>query len=109
MGEGATFDQTVLVALQEVETALADYANELDRRSALQAARTQAADAARLSRVRFDAGADSFLTVLDAQRTLAAADAALAGSDAQVTTNQITLFKALAGGWSGAAGNPPTP
>jgi outer membrane protein, multidrug efflux system len=105
----ATFDQTVLVALQEVETALADYANELDRRSALQAARTQAADAARLSRLRFDAGADSFLTVLDAQRTLAAADAALAESDARVTTGQITLFKALAGGWSGAAGNPPTP
>src|SRR5690606_1912018 len=53
----ATFDQTVLVALQEAETALVDYANELDRRSALQAARTQAADAARLSRLRFDAGA----------------------------------------------------
>ncbi|WP_339929683.1 TolC family protein [uncultured Brevundimonas sp.] len=101
----ATFDQTVLVALQEAETALADYANELDRRSALQAARTQAANAERLSRLRFDAGADSFLTVLDAQRTLAAADAQLAQSDAQVTTNQITLFKVLAGGWSGDAGD----
>jgi multidrug efflux system outer membrane protein len=105
----ATFDQTVLVALQEAETALADYGNELDRRSALQAARTQAADAARLSRLRFDAGADSFLTVLDAQRTLAAADAALADSDALVTTDQITLFKVLAGGWSADAGAPPEP
>jgi outer membrane protein, multidrug efflux system len=96
----ATFDQTVLVALQETETALANYANELDRRSALQAARDQAANAARLSRLRFDAGADSFLTVLDAERTLAAADAQLAASDALVTTYQIALFKALAGGWS---------
>ena len=96
----ATFDQTVLVALQETETALANYANELDRRSALQAARDQAASAARLSRLRFDAGADSFLTVLDAERTLASADAALAASDAQVTTYQIALFKALAGGWT---------
>ena len=96
----ATFDQTVLVALQETETALADYAHELDRRSALQAARDEAATAARLSRLRFDAGADSFLAVLDAERTLAAADAQLAASDALVTTSQIALFKALAGGWS---------
>lgn len=95
----ATFDQTVLVALQEAETALADYANELDRRTALQAARDQAANAARLSRLRFDAGADSFLTVLDSERTLAAADAQLAASNALVTTYQIALFKALAGGW----------
>ncbi|MBU2396924.1 MAG: TolC family protein, partial [Alphaproteobacteria bacterium] len=96
----ATFDQTVLVALQETETALTNYANELDRRTALQAARDQAATAARLSRLRFDAGADSFLTVLDAERTLAGADAQLAASDALVTTWQIALFKALAGGWS---------
>ena len=96
----ATFDQTVLVALQETETALAAYANELDRRSALQAARDQAATAARLSRLRFDAGADSFLSVLDAERTLAGADAQLAASDALVTSYQITLFKALAGGWN---------
>ena len=96
----ATFDQTVLVALQETETALTNYANELDRRTALQAARDQAATAARLSRLRFDAGADSFLTVLDAERTLAGADAQLAASDALVTTSQIALFKALAGGWS---------
>ncbi|WP_284220080.1 TolC family protein, partial [Brevundimonas denitrificans] len=96
----ATFDQTVLLALQETETALAAYANELDRRTALQAARDQAATAARLSRLRFDAGADSFLSVLDAERTLAGADAQLAASDALVTTYQIALFKALAGGWN---------
>ena len=95
----ATFDQTVLLALHETETALTAYANELDRQSALQAARDQAANAARLSRLRFEAGADSFLTVLDAERTLAGADAQLAASDALVTTYQIALFKALAGGW----------
>ncbi|MNH63035.1 Toluene efflux pump outer membrane protein TtgI precursor [compost metagenome] len=98
----ATFDQTVLTALQETETALSSYANELDRRTALTTARDQAATAARLSRLRFDAGADSFLTVLDSERTLAGADAALAASEAQVTTYQIALFKALAGGWDQA-------
>ena len=98
----ATFDQTVLTALQETETALSAYANELDRRTALRTARDQAATAARLSRLRFDAGADSFLTVLDSERTLAGADAALAASEAQVVTYQIGLFKALAGGWEQA-------
>ena len=95
----ANFDQTVLLALQETETALSNYANELDRRAALTQARDQAANASRLARLRFDAGADSLFTLLDAQRTEAAADAALAQSDALVTTYQIGLFKALAGGW----------
>jgi len=39
----ANFDQTVLVALQETETALSAYANELDRRAALTTARNRAA------------------------------------------------------------------
>ena len=49
--------------------------------------------------LRFNAGADSFLQVLTAERTLAGAEAALAQSDALVTTYQIALFRALAGGW----------
>ena len=52
------------------------------------------------ARARFDAGADSFLTVLDAERTLAQTDAALAQAEAQVADLQIQLFKALAGGWA---------
>ena len=95
----ANFDQTVLTALEETETALANYANELDRRNALHEARDQAAQAVRLSRLRFDAGADSFLSVLDAERTLVGTEAQLANSEALVTTYQIALFKALAGGW----------
>ncbi len=95
----ATFDQTVLAALQETETALTNYANELDRRAALSEARDEAANASRLARLRFDAGADSFLTVLDAQRTEASAESSLAQSDALVTSYQIAVFKALAGGW----------
>ena len=99
----ARFDQTMLAALRDTETALTGYANELDRRAALLVARDRAADAARLSQLRFDEGADGFLSLLDAQRTLASAEAALAQSNAQVTTNQIAVFQALGGGWSSAA------
>jgi multidrug efflux system outer membrane protein len=96
----ASFEQTNLVALQETETALSAYARELDRMNALRRARDESARAARLSRLRQEAGLDSFLTVLDAERTLATLEAQLAQSEAQVASNQITLFKALGGGWS---------
>lgn len=96
----ADYDQTVLTALQETETALSAYANELDRQRALRTARDQAKRAAELSRLRFDAGADNFLSVLDAERTLAGADAALAGSEQSVANAQVTLFKALGGSWT---------
>ncbi|WP_269716747.1 efflux transporter outer membrane subunit [Caulobacter sp. NIBR2454] len=96
----ASFEQANLIALQETETALSAYARELDRRSALRRGREQSANALRLARMRYDAGVDSFLTVLDAQRTLASLEAQLASSEAQVTTNQIVLFKALGGGWT---------
>jgi multidrug efflux system outer membrane protein len=99
----ARFDQTMLGALRDTETALTNYANELDRRSALLIARNRADDAQRLSQLRYDQGADSFLSLLDAQRTLASAEAALAQSNAQVTTNQIAVFQALGGGWEQAA------
>ena len=96
----ARFDQTVLVALQETETALSAYGHALDRMQALTVSRDEAARASRLAHARFEAGADSFLTVLDAERTLAQAEAALAQAEAQVSDLQIQLFKALAGSWT---------
>lgn len=99
-GALANFEKANLTALQEVETALANYARELDRRAALRRARDQGAEAVRLARLRREAGADSLLTLLVNERNLATLEAQLAQSDAQVTTNQIALFKALGGGWS---------
>lgn len=95
----ASFDGTVLAALQETETALSDYSGTIDRNRALRGARDQSAEAARIIRLRYSAGAENFLTVLDAERTLATADASLAESDAALTTAQIAVFKALGGGW----------
>jgi NodT family efflux transporter outer membrane factor (OMF) lipoprotein len=95
----AQFQQAMLIALQEAETALTNYANELDRTAALRRARDAAAEAARVSRLRFDNGAENFLAVLDAERTLATADAQLAQSEALLSTFQIDVFRALGGGW----------
>ncbi len=95
----ATFDGTILAALQETETALSDYAGVIERNRALTRASERSGEAARIIRLRYRAGRDSFLAVLDAERTLAAADADLAASNAALTTAQIAVFKALGGGW----------
>jgi NodT family efflux transporter outer membrane factor (OMF) lipoprotein len=103
----ATFDGTVLTALQETETALSNYAAGLDRNTALRAARDESATAAQLVDLRYRAGADAFLNVLDAQRTLAETEQQLAQSDADLSTAQITLFQALGGGWENVPVAPP--
>ena len=99
----ARFDGTVLTALKEVEQALARYAGALDRNAALRRAEAASTEAARLSKLRFDYGADSFLLLIEAERDRADARAALAQSDAAVADAQVSLFKALGGGWQDAA------
>ncbi len=95
----ATFDGTVLRALQETETALSAYRHGLERQSALREAAQQARIAANISRAQLREGRVDFLVVLDAERTLAGAEADLALADAQVAELQIALFQALGGGW----------
>ncbi len=95
----AHFDGVVLTALRETETALNQYARELDRRASLQAARDAAAEVAAQARRLYQGGRVGYLESLDADRALAAADAALAASEAQLVDEQVQLFLALGGGW----------
>lgn len=99
----ASFDQTVLVALQETETALNRYVEEQRRLEALRAAAEQAGIAARIVRAQLREGRADFLTVLDAERTRAQADADFAAAEASVTNAQVDLFRALGGGWQTTA------
>lgn len=101
----ATFDGTVLRALEETETALSIYAHAMDRRDTLQAARDAADRAARISLARQREGQIDFLTVLDAQRTLAVAEADSASANRAVAFAQVDLFRALGGGWQHGGGS----
>jgi len=98
----ARFDGVVLNALRETETALNQYARELDRRAALQGARDEAALVARQARRLYQGGKVGYLDALDAERALAANDAALAASEATLIDEQVQLFLALGGGWESA-------
>jgi multidrug efflux system outer membrane protein len=95
----ANFDGKVLGALREVESTLTVYAHDLDRRTALQAARDRAAEAAGQADRLYKDGREDAFTDLDAQRVLASADAALAQAETGVAEDQVNLFLALGGGW----------
>ena len=49
-------------------------------------------------------GADDLLTVLDAQRTLYAAQQALVSTRLAEQANRVTLYKVLGGGWKETGG-----
>ena len=58
------------------------------------------AESARLSLVRYDKGADSYLSVQDAQRALFVAQQNLISARLSRLTNLVTLYKVLGGGAS---------
>ena len=96
----ATFDGSVLNALEETETALSTYGRILERRAALESARTQAETAARITRARQREGQIDSLELLDAERTAADAQASVAEADARIAQAQIDLFRSLGGTWN---------
>lgn len=95
----AQFDHTVLQALKETQTILTRYTEDLRQVAALRQARDSAAAAAADARRMYEAGRTPYLSSLDANRTLMAAETGLAGAQAQVSQDQIRLFLALGGGW----------
>jgi NodT family efflux transporter outer membrane factor (OMF) lipoprotein len=95
----ARFDGSVLQALREIESALNVYVHDLERERNLKDARDQADQAALdAHRLQFSGRVDA-LTVLDAERTQAAANQALASQQSQVSLDQVAVFLALGGGW----------
>jgi multidrug efflux system outer membrane protein len=95
------YEATVLGALQEVADSMAAFSYEAERRDFLQDAAKASADAARLARLRYEAGLDNFLDVLDAERTLLETELELAQSEVNLATGLVALYKALGGGWQG--------
>ncbi len=93
------YQQTVLTALQDVETALVAYAKEQQHRAALLNAISANQTAVDLSTRLYTAGQTDFLNVLTAQRDLYSSEDALVQSNRAIDTDLIALYKALGGGW----------
>ncbi len=99
----AGWDVAVLRALREVESALAAYDAEQSRNRALAEATKEARLTARRAVARVRLGDAAPLLRLDADRTAAQAALTVAQSDLAIAQAQVTLFRALGGGWRTAA------
>jgi NodT family efflux transporter outer membrane factor (OMF) lipoprotein len=95
----AAFHQTILQALREVADAISNYRLEQIRRQSLVEAVNASQDAVNVARDQYKQGVTDFLTVLDAQRSLFAAQQALAESDRAVVVDLVAIYKSLGGGW----------
>ena len=93
------YQKTVLSALQAVESALVAYAWEWDHRQALSKAVDYNNKARDISRLLYQQGTTDFLSVLDAERSLFGSQTALALSKQSISTDLVTLYQALGGGW----------
>lgn len=102
------YEQTVLLALEDVENAMVAYAQERDRRGALARSVAAAQESVKLVETLYRNGLTDFQNVLDMQRALFRQQDLLAESEGSVTRNLIRLYKALGGGWAPRTQPPPT-
>jgi len=99
----AQYEKAIQTAFREVADALAERAT-LDERLVAQRSLVQASQRAlELSDARFRLGADSYLAVLDAQRSLYTAQQGEITLKLAEQLNRTTLYKVLGGQWSSAA------
>ena len=95
----AGYEKSIQQAFREVADALSLSATLAEQRSALEAVVDAATRAEALSAARYAAGRDSYLTRLEAQRTLYVAQQALIATRLAEQSNRVTLYKVLGGGW----------
>ena len=92
--------QTVQVAFREVHDALVANRSARDVLAAETDRRDQIAKAYDVAKLRYDAGRTSFLEVIDAQRTLLAAETQRIGAARDAKLSIVAFARALGGGWS---------
>jgi multidrug efflux system outer membrane protein len=95
----AAYDQTVLVAVQDLETALNAYRQQQRQIVSLAEQVDASRGAADLARIRYKEGSIDFLVLLDAERTLLSAEDALTAAQTDANTDIVAIYKSLGGGW----------
>jgi len=94
-----TYQLAVLQALSDVDSALVTYNQEQARRVSLAQSVQSNQRAVDLSVQLYTRGLLDFLSVLDAERSLFAAQSLLVQSDQNISSDLVALYKALGGGW----------
>ena len=94
----AQYERSIQVAFREVSDALAGQASFSEQLRAQRAVAAAEAERLTLSDLRYRNGAASYLDLLDAQRSLFAAQQAAVQANLQRLQNQVTLYRVLGGG-----------
>jgi multidrug efflux system outer membrane protein len=100
-GEGAlaSYEQQVLLALEESENAFSGYAKTQQRLLALIRQSEASRAAAEQAGIRYREGTVDFLVLLDAERERLAAEDAQAQAEIDLYRGIVSIYKALGGGW----------
>ncbi|WP_068475153.1 efflux transporter outer membrane subunit [Saccharicrinis aurantiacus] len=93
------YEQTVLVAFQEVENALISVNTLKEEYKAITDQVEAAKSAANLSNKRYDGGVTSFLEVLDSERSYFNSEITASEVSMQRLSAYVLLYKSLGGGW----------
>lgn len=99
-GALAAWEQTILGALEDVESAAVDQRSSAQRVAINEEALDAANNSAILARSQYQAGLADFRTLLTAENSLLAARNQLVSSQADRASAFIRLTQALGGGWS---------
>lgn len=94
------YRQTVLRAWHEVDDALNAYVLVQRRNEQLTQAQQQSLVAYDVALRRYEEGADDYMKVLLAQRSLLASEMGLAENTSQISLDMVNLYKSLGGGWA---------
>lgn len=94
----ANYEKAIQVAFREVADALANRGTVDDQIKAQDALTAATAESYRLSDIRYKKGLDSYLSVLDAQRSLYSAQQNLINVRLMKLANRVTLYKVMGGG-----------
>lgn len=100
----AQYDQTVLRAIEDLETALVAYRQQQVQLMALAEQVDASRRAADLARIRYREGSTDFLVLLDAERTRLTAEDSLSLAQTRANTDIVAIYRALGGGWGTEAG-----
>ncbi len=98
-GALASYEQQVLLALEESENAFSDYGKRQERLISLLRQSEASRAAADQASIRYREGTVDFLVLLDAERERLAAEDAQALAEVEVYRGIVAIYKALGGGW----------
>jgi NodT family efflux transporter outer membrane factor (OMF) lipoprotein len=98
----ARYEQTVLQAVEETETAMVSYVQELNRFAALGRAVVAAEASVDQTQTLYRSGLTDFQNVLNMERDLFEQQNQEAASEGEIARRIVDIFRALGGGWQDA-------